>query len=89
MAKIKIYHSKGCKYCPDALSFTREIAKIFGIPLEEIDVTNDIATLVSDKIIGVPTAVLCNNGREIKRYEGLRKIINELVNDILKLEVEA
>jgi len=86
LLKIKIFFSKGCPYCPDAVEFTRKISNLLDVRLEEIDVTNDASILVKEKIIGVPTAILYADGREIKRYIGLGTIKNELITDILDAE---
>jgi len=88
MIKLKIFYSQRCPYCPDALELTRKISHLLDINLEEVDVTNSIDTLVKEKILGVPTVILYDDGRELKRYVGLGKIINELIKDIVRMEDE-
>jgi len=85
MIKLKIFFSQGCPYCPDALEFARKVSHLLDIQLEEVDVTNDISTLVEEKIMGVPTVILYSDGREVKRYVGLGKIISGLTKDIVRM----
>ena len=88
MIKLKIFYSHGCPYCPDALELARRISHLLDIQLEEVDVTNNISTLVEEKIMGVPTVILYSDGKEVKRYVGLGKIISDLAKDIVRMEDE-
>lgn len=46
----------------------------FGMPIKEIDIDEDTAMTVKYQIRGVPTLILLENGKEVKRSSGAKTL---------------
>lgn len=61
-------------WCGPCKSLTNLIEGVdFGIPLVEIDIDDDFEKAVQYNIRNVPTVVLVEDGKEVKRFSGVKR----------------
>lgn len=61
-------------WCGPCKSLTNLIEGVdFGIPLVEIDIDDDFEKAVQYNIRNVPTVVLIEDGKEVKRFSGVKR----------------
>ena len=72
MKKILKFSASWCQPCK-MLAKNLETAKL-SVPVEEIDIDEKTDMSVEYKIRGVPTLVMLEDGKEIKRVSGVKSV---------------
>ena len=72
MKKILKFSASWCQPCK-MLAKNLETAKL-SVPVEEIDIDEKTDMSVEYKIRGVPTLVMLEDGKEVKRVSGIKSV---------------
>jgi len=66
------FQADWCSPCKQLSSVMKDVD--FGIPINIIDVDHDTAMATKYQIRGVPTLILLEDGKEVKRMSGAKKL---------------
>jgi thioredoxin-like negative regulator of GroEL len=69
--KQVLYFSAGwCSACKGVTQIVEQLVSTKSIPVNQINIDYDVSSVEEYKIKSVPTIVILENGKEIKRYTG-------------------
>ena len=85
MKKILKFSASWCQPCK-MLAKNLETAQL-AVPVEEVDIDEKTDMSVEYKIRGVPTLVMLEDGKEVKRVSGV-KSVDELNNELVAAKKE-
>ena len=66
------FQADWCSPCKQLSSIMRDVD--LGIPIKVIDIDEDSAMTTKYLIRGVPTLIILEDGREVKRMSGVKKL---------------
>ena len=69
--KILKFYASWCTPCKALTQYLEASKDIIPCPIEEIDIEKDMETAVTYGVRGVPTMVLLEDDKEVKRHTGV------------------
>lgn len=70
MKKILYFSAGWCSACKGVTPIIEQLVSTKSIPVNQINIDYDVSSVEEYKIKSVPTIIILENGKEIKRYTG-------------------
>ncbi len=70
MKKVLYFSAGWCSACKGVTPIVEQLVSTKSIPVNQINIDYDVSSVEEYKIKSVPTIIILENGKEIKRYTG-------------------
>ena len=70
MKKVLYFSAGWCSACKGVTLIIEQLVSTKSIPVNQINIDYDVSSVEEYKIKSVPTIIILENGKEIKRYTG-------------------
>lgn len=70
MKKVLYFSAGWCSACKGVTPIIEQLVSTKSIPVNQINIDYDVSSVEEYKIKSVPTIIILENGKEIKRYTG-------------------
>ena len=70
MKKVLYFSAGWCSACKGVTPIIEQLVSTKSIPVNQINIDYDVSSAEEYKIKSVPTIIILENGKEIKRYTG-------------------
>ena len=82
MKQVLYFTAQWCTACQGMTPIVEQLKKTKVIPVEKIDTDYDVTLTEQYNVTSIPTTVVLEDGKEIKRYSGALSYeqLNKLIN---------